>query len=91
MFDYQAKTVEFYTTKRSVFLALIGRNPGFINAKDLDPGYVVLYPLDQVRHPRLMIRQTIGGEDALQRFLTPREVENRQVRRESAKQRFNRG
>lgn len=51
VFDHAAATAELYTTKRSVWLRAIARNPNFISATDLQPGYVVTYPMGELRGP----------------------------------------
>lgn len=56
VFDHAVGTAELYTTKRSVWLRAIARNPNFISATDLQPGYVVTYPVSEMRGPESAIR-----------------------------------
>ena len=58
VFDHATGTAELYTTKRSVWLRAIARNPRFIpgTAKDLRPGYVICYPIAEMRNPESAIR-----------------------------------
>lgn len=72
--DHTNKRVEFYTTKRSVFLALVHRNPNVITAKELNPGYEVVYPLDQCRSGEDFVRLADGSIRGL--FLTDEEKRN---------------
>jgi len=53
VFDHASGTAELYTTKRSVWLRAIARNPQFIpgSARDLEPGYCVTYPMTELRGP----------------------------------------
>lgn len=78
VFDYKEQTVELYTTSRSVWLRAIKRNPNFIRATDLKPGYLLLYSLSQTRDPEAILKPTDGGDHALQQFLTPTEITQRQ-------------
>ena len=66
--DHTNKTVSFYTTRRSVFLALVHRNPGFTKATELNPGYEVDYPLKECRAADGFVRLVEGS--ARDRFLT---------------------
>ena len=55
-FDYESKTVEFYFTKESNYTSLIKRNPNFLSCKDLQPGYMVVYPMDECRVPESLAK-----------------------------------
>lgn len=75
--DHTNKTVNFYTTRRSVFLQLVRRNPNFTRAVELNPGYEVDYPLDQCRGPAGALKVAEGtAED---QFLTESEVLRRKA------------
>jgi hypothetical protein len=69
--DHTNKLVHFYTTRRSVFLGLVHRNPNFIRAAELNPGYEVEYPLDQVRGVDKLLAPSDGS--ARIHFLTEEE------------------
>jgi hypothetical protein len=69
--DHTNRTVSFYTTRRSAFLALVHRNPHFTAVRELNPGYEVDYPLDQCRAPESLLKPT--DESARDRFLTDAE------------------
>ena len=69
--DHANKLVHFYTTRRSVFLGLVHRNPHFIRAVELDPGYEVEYPLEQVRGVDKLLKPS--DKSARDRFLTDEE------------------
>ena len=73
--DHTNKRVNFYTTKRSVFLSLLKRNPNFTSAKELHPGYEVDYPLSEIRSPQSILKPVEGSAEG--QFLTPQEKERR--------------
>jgi hypothetical protein len=76
-FDHTHKTVEFYTTQRSVFLKLMKRNPtGRVVSQD-DHGWCVQFPIDQLRSPETLLKPVAGGEELQAQLLTPAEVERR--------------
>jgi len=78
VFDYKDNTVELYTTDRRAWLRAIKRNPNFIQATDLKPGYRLLYKLEQAREAESVLRPAPGGDAAVLLFLTDTEVEQRQ-------------
>jgi len=88
VFDYKDNTVELYTTDRRVWLRAIKRNPNFINAQDLRPGYMILYKLKDCREPEAVLRTASGGDTVVLSFLTETEIEQRQ--RASERLRINR-
>ena len=55
-YDYISKTVEFYFTKESDYRRCIKRNPNYTSKKELNPGFVVLYPMTQCRKPEYLLR-----------------------------------
>lgn len=55
-FDYVDKTVEFYFTKQSDYTRCLKRNPNCVSHKDLDPGYIIVYPFEQCRTPDYLLR-----------------------------------
>lgn len=69
--DHTNKRVHFYTTRRSVFLGLVHRNPHFIRAVELNPGYEVEYLLAQVRGVDKLLAPSDGS--ARDQFLTAEE------------------
>ena len=88
VFDYKDNTVELYTTDRRAWLRAIKRNPNFIKAEDLKPGYLLLYKLKQCREPEAVLRTAVGGEDVVMQYLTSAELEQRQ--RAAARLKINR-
>jgi hypothetical protein len=80
--DHSNALVEFYTTKRSVFLGLLRKNPNYEEALDLEPGYSVTYRLDQVKLPASYVKPAPGGEQAAHAFMTDEERITQERRRE---------
>lgn len=80
--DHSNGLVEFYTTKRSVFLGLIRKNPNYEEALDLQPGYSITYRIDQVKLPASYVKPAPGGEQAAHTFMTDEERITQERRRE---------
>ena len=55
-YDYDKRIVELYFTRRSNYESPIKRNPHYIIAQDLEAGYRILYPFNQVRTPEYILR-----------------------------------
>ena len=55
-FCYETRTVELYFTRRSNYECCLKRNPHYIIAQDLQPGYRIVYPFNQVRTPEYLLR-----------------------------------
>lgn len=55
-YDYDKREVEFYFTRKSNYEKLMDRNPNFIEAKELNPGFVLIYPFSQARTPEFLLR-----------------------------------
>jgi hypothetical protein len=55
-FDYERRLVEFYFTRQSNYNACLKRNPNYILAENLNPGFRILYPFNQVRTPEYLLR-----------------------------------
>ncbi len=55
-YDYDKRVVELYFTKESNYKTAIKRNPHYIVAEDLAPGYRIVYPFNQVRTPEYILR-----------------------------------
>jgi hypothetical protein len=72
-------TAELYTTDRRLWLRAIARNPRFLQAHQLNPGYTLLYPASQIRSPEMLLRPQPGGTQALQDHLEDTEKLNRQL------------
>lgn len=79
VFDYSAKIVELYTTSRLQFLRAIKRNPNFVSATSLDPGYSIEYPLSALKSPEACLRPAAGGDLIVQQYMTPVELAQRQA------------
>lgn len=84
VFDYADKTVELYTTSRTVFLHALRRNGNVLEAVDLKPGYRILYAMDQVREPEALLRKCPASPEFMNHFLTDAEL----VRRKNQRQIF---
>jgi len=82
VFDYVDKTVELYTTSRTVFLKAIARNHNVIEAVDLKPGYRILYAMDQVREPEALLRKRPATASIMNKYLTEKELQRRKNQRE---------
>ena len=55
-FDYERRLVEFYFTRQSNYEACLKRNPNYVLAEDLKPGYRILYSFNQCRTPEYLLR-----------------------------------
>jgi hypothetical protein len=77
VFDFKDHTVELYTTDRRAWLRAIKRNPNYLKAIDLQPGYSLLYSTKQCRDPESVLRPADGGDDAVTYFLSSLEIEQR--------------
>ena len=55
-YDYDKREVEFYFTRQSNYEKMMDRNPNFIEAIDLNPGYKLVYPFREVRTPEYLLR-----------------------------------
>lgn len=79
VYDYVEKTAELYTTDRRLWLRALSRNPRFLSAVDLQPGYRAVWPLADVRTADMVVSPKPGGADAAKRFMTPHEVAQREA------------
>ena len=80
VYDYPGGYVELYTTDRKQFLRAIARNPYFVTASDLKPGYSITYPIPQARKPEfalLRTNDTLHSHSVLEAWLTPSEKQTR--------------
>ena len=78
VYDYPAGTVELYCTDRRAFLRAVTRNPEYLRAHELEPGYSLVYALKDCRAPESVIRPADGGaEFVAKHWLTPAEKANR--------------
>lgn len=80
--DHTDQTVELYTTSRKVWLRAIARNPQYLEAQDLRPGYRLVYREDVVTRPDKVIKSRPGGDEALEAFLTDGEKARRLAARD---------
>lgn len=55
-YDYDRREVEFYFTRESNYLKMRSRNPYYLIAEDLKPGYRLVYPFSQIRTPEYLLR-----------------------------------
>jgi hypothetical protein len=73
-FDYANKLVNVYTTKRSVFLAFLKRNPNAIKIDEYQGGgYNIQYSLDQLRGLQFLLKPAPGGAEVVDEKLTDAE------------------
>lgn len=79
VYDPIGKTAELYTTDRRLWLRALARNPKFIKAVDLDPGYIATWPLSEVRTPDGVVKPKEGGAEAAKQFMTAQEVASREA------------
>lgn len=86
-FDHTNRIVEFYTTKRSVFLSLIKRNPNYIKAEELNPGYSIDYALEECRAAPMILKPAKGGGARMECWMTEAEI----IKRREACERLNAG
>lgn len=63
-FDYERRVVEFYFTRESNYKTCLKRNPNYIVAEDLKPGYRILYPFNQVRTPEFLLRTSTNPSNS---------------------------
>lgn len=85
LFEHSAGTATLWTTRRSVFQGTIRRNPKFIAARELHPGYEIVFPIEELRTPAQCIRHQAGGSEVEAGFLTESEKASRVERSERAK------
>lgn len=75
-------TAELYTTSRRLWLRAITRNPNVLRAAPLNPGYVAVWPLEHVKGAESLVRPAPGGDEFVQGWLTPAEVQARAAAQE---------
>lgn len=63
-YDYDKREVEFYFTRESNYLKMMDRNPNFLSAKQLEPGFILVYPFGEVRTPEYLLRMPRNGNKA---------------------------
>ena len=73
VYDHTAQTAELYTTSRRLWLRAIARSPRYLQAQALEPGYRILYALEAVKAPELLVAPKPGGDVAVESFLTDAE------------------
>jgi hypothetical protein len=61
--DYERRLAEFYCTKQSNYETCKKRNPHYALAEELNPGYRLLYPFNQVRTPEYLLRMPLKPSD----------------------------
>lgn len=55
-YGYESRTVEFYFTRKSNYEKCLSRNPHYVKAEELNPGYRIVYPFIQMRTPEYLLR-----------------------------------
>ena len=55
-YDYEKREVEFYFTRESNYHKMLDRNPNCVEARELNPGFIIVYPFGQVRTPEYLLR-----------------------------------
>lgn len=79
VYNYPEQTAELYTTDRRLWLRALSRNPSFVEAEDLKPGYRAVWPIRHVRTGDMVVSPKPGGPEAARRFMTPEEVALREA------------
>lgn len=79
VYDYVEKTAELYTTDRRLWLRALARNPNFVGAQDLKPGYLAVWPLADVRAADMVVSPKPGGQEAARRYMTAEEIALREA------------
>lgn len=75
-FNHTEGLVNFYTTRRSVFLQIVRRNPSFLKAVELTGGgYEIDYRAEEVKSVQQLLKLKEGSAD--EQFLTDREKATR--------------
>ena len=59
-YDYEKREVEFYFTRLSNYEKMMDRNPNYVSAQELEPGYRLVYPFGEVRTPEYLLRVPRG-------------------------------
>ena len=59
---YETRTAELYFTRRSNYEKCLSRNPHYIVAEELNPGYRIVYPFNQIRTPEFPLRVPKGSK-----------------------------
>jgi hypothetical protein len=67
-------TCELYTTSRRLWLRAIARNPRFLEAIDLEPGYRIAWKTCELRSAETLVRPAPGGDLLVRDYLTPSEL-----------------
>ena len=62
-YDYERRLCELYFTKQSNYETCKKRNPHYALAEELNPGYRLLYPFNQVRTPEYLLRMPLKPSD----------------------------
>ena len=62
-YDYERRLCELYFTKQSNYETCRKRNPHYALAEELNPGYRLLYPFNQVRTPEYLLRMPLKPSD----------------------------
>ena len=52
-YDYESREVEFYFTRESNYRKLMDRNPNYTSAKELNPGFTIVYPFREITNTRI--------------------------------------
>jgi hypothetical protein len=73
IWEHDLGLAELYTTDRRLWLRAVARNPNFVLAEELKPGYRLVLGADLLRTPDMVIRTAPGGDEAVARYLTDAE------------------
>ncbi len=55
-YDYQKREIEFYFTRQSNYEKCKSRNPEYLKAEELNPGFIIVYPFNACRTPEYLLR-----------------------------------
>ncbi len=63
--DNERRLVELYFTMKNNFETCVKRNPNYVLAEELNPGYRLVYPFNQVRTTEYLLRSPQKWQIAL--------------------------
>lgn len=66
-FDYERREVELYFTHEQPFLSCLKRNPNALIREELQPGFRLVYAMDQVRSPQQCLKLPVTEEQQARR------------------------
>ena len=55
-YDFDSNQVEFYFTKECDYIRCLKRNDKPVYKRELEPGYIVVYSIEDCRKPELLLK-----------------------------------